>query len=309
MAKGYGLAEDRLDEAIKPSDPASMYGGRDQIKLGKYLKKLGAKGAYFDGSDFVGSMTKQYSSKTTLAGALNPKNDYTVQDLIDALKSQKEDVTIQLPTESSLSEKKATIDLDLADGDMKKIEKKYKVKFKKRKDGGFDVSGDTKNLHKLLKGDEYAFDQEDIEDMFPEVLEAKAVTFTEGTLKVNGYAGSDAGGDNPKKFGIKVKKVGSSMFGDNVEMSGPDAKLIKFAIANLGVDKKAKTLADVQKQVSDMMEVKEEEQSDKQKKYKAFFAKALKKFGAKSPAELEGDKKKEFFDYVDANYEADNESD
>ena len=99
------------------------------------------------------------------------------------------------------------------------------------------------------------------------------------------------------------------MFGDNVEMSGPDAKLIKFAIANLGVDKKAKTLADVQKQVSDMMEVKEEEQSDKQKKYKAFFAKALKKFGAKSPAELEGDKKKEFFDYVDANYEADNESD
>lgn len=51
------------------------------------------------------------------------------------------------------------------------------------------------------------------------------------------------------------------------------------------------------------------EESDKQKKYQAFFAKALKKFGVKSPAELEGDKKKEFFDYVDANYEADNETD
>jgi hypothetical protein len=49
------------------------------------------------------------------------------------------------------------------------------------------------------------------------------------------------------------------------------------------------------------------EESDKQKKYQAFFAKALKKFGVKSPAELEGDKKKEFFDYVDANYEADDE--
>jgi len=44
-------------------------------------------------------------------------------------------------------------------------------------------------------------------------------------------------------------------------------------------------------------------------KYKAFFNKALKKFGIKSPGELEGDKKKEFFDYVDAGYEADNEED
>ncbi len=53
----------------------------------------------------------------------------------------------------------------------------------------------------------------------------------------------------------------------------------------------------------------EEELSAKQKKYRAFFDKALKKFGVKSPDELEGDKKKEFFDYVDANYEADNEAD
>lgn len=49
------------------------------------------------------------------------------------------------------------------------------------------------------------------------------------------------------------------------------------------------------------------EASDKQAKYKAFFDKALKKFGVKSPAELEGEKKKEFFDYVDKNYEAENE--
>ena len=50
-----------------------------------------------------------------------------------------------------------------------------------------------------------------------------------------------------------------------------------------------------------------DEESEKQKKYQAFFNKALKKFGVDSPAELEGDKKKEFFDYVDKNYEADNE--
>ena len=53
----------------------------------------------------------------------------------------------------------------------------------------------------------------------------------------------------------------------------------------------------------------EKEESEKQKKYQAFFKKALAKFGVKSPDELEGDKKKEFFDYVDKNYEADKESD
>jgi len=52
-----------------------------------------------------------------------------------------------------------------------------------------------------------------------------------------------------------------------------------------------------------------EEESDKQKKYRAFFDKALKKFGVSSPAELEGEKKTEFFDYVDKNYEADSEED
>jgi uncharacterized membrane protein YkoI len=53
----------------------------------------------------------------------------------------------------------------------------------------------------------------------------------------------------------------------------------------------------------------QEEESEKQKKYQAFFQKALKKFGVKSPSELKGDKKKEFFDYVDANYEGENEED
>jgi len=51
-----------------------------------------------------------------------------------------------------------------------------------------------------------------------------------------------------------------------------------------------------------------DEMSDKQRKYQAFFKKALKEFGVSSPAELKGDKKKEFFDYVDKNYEGVDES-
>ena len=43
--------------------------------------------------------------------------------------------------------------------------------------------------------------------------------------------------------------------------------------------------------------------------YKAFFQKAMKKFGISSPDELDDDKKKEFFNYVDANYKGEKETD
>ena len=43
--------------------------------------------------------------------------------------------------------------------------------------------------------------------------------------------------------------------------------------------------------------------------YEAFFQKAMKKFGIKSPAELDDDKKKKFFNYVDANYKGEKETD
>ena len=53
----------------------------------------------------------------------------------------------------------------------------------------------------------------------------------------------------------------------------------------------------------------EEAKNDKQAKYQAFFKKAMKKFGIDDITDLKGDKKKEFFDYVDANYEAEGEVD
>ena len=43
--------------------------------------------------------------------------------------------------------------------------------------------------------------------------------------------------------------------------------------------------------------------------YKAFFQKAMKKFGISSPDELDDDKKKKFFNYVDANYKGEKETD
>ena len=43
--------------------------------------------------------------------------------------------------------------------------------------------------------------------------------------------------------------------------------------------------------------------------YEQFFKSAMKKFGIKSPADLDDDEKKKFFNYVDANYKAEKETD
>lgn len=64
----------------------------------------------------------------------------------------------------------------------------------------------------------------------------------------------------------------------------------------------------VEKEPSNSKEVKEtkRELTDEQK-YKEFFASALKKYGVESPQELDKEKRKEFFNYVDKNYKATNE--
>ena len=43
--------------------------------------------------------------------------------------------------------------------------------------------------------------------------------------------------------------------------------------------------------------------------YQLFFRKALDKYGVESPEDLDDDKKKEFFNYVDNNWDAENETD
>ena len=54
-------------------------------------------------------------------------------------------------------------------------------------------------------------------------------------------------------------------------------------------------------------EVVSERTVEEENEYQKFFQSALKKFGVKSPAEMDDAKKKEFFDYIDANWEGDNE--
>ena len=54
-------------------------------------------------------------------------------------------------------------------------------------------------------------------------------------------------------------------------------------------------------------EAKEQQSGDKEA-YEKFFQSALKKFGADSPQDLEKEKRKEFFDYINKNWKAQDES-
>ena len=51
------------------------------------------------------------------------------------------------------------------------------------------------------------------------------------------------------------------------------------------------------------------EKAGDKEEYEKFFQAAMKKFGVSSPDELDDEKKKEFYNYVDANWKGDNESD
>ena len=187
----------------------------------------------------------------------------------------KEEVTITIDEAKLKAGKgKETIDVDFIGDkdDAKAAEKKFKIKIKLSGDTA-DVTGEKKNIIAWLSSDMYGMDSEDIEDIFPELLEA--TDLDEGIM---------------------------SEIDAMLQDGKTAAQIAKALKLNL------KDVTKIIKTFGEAVEIPKEE-SDKQKKYQAFFKKALAKFGVKSPSELEKDKRAEFFDYVDANYEADNEED
>jgi len=153
-------------------------------------------------------------------------------------------ITIDEAKKPGRGKSKADIDWVGNSSDVKNAEKKHKVKIKSKGRGMADVSGEKKNIIAMLSDPEiYGMDDDDIEELFPELYESKQVELPEED-KENGY-----------------------------------------------------------------INLPEEELSDKQKEYQAFFQKALKKFDAESPADMDDEKKKEFFNYIDKNWKGSNEED
>ena len=83
----------------------------------------------------------------------------------------------QLKKQRSLSLVKVKLKLDINwDGDRKDIKfatTKYKIKMKPHSDGAI-ISGDKAKLLAYLQGQDYAMDPEDIEDLYPELMESSS---------------------------------------------------------------------------------------------------------------------------------------
>ena len=205
----------------------------------------------------------------------------------------KEKVTITLDEAKLKAGKgKAKVDIDHTGDGIKGAEKQFKLKFKKHSKG-YDVSGEKKNIVAFLQSKDYDMDSDDIEELFPELLEAKS-KFQKPQVKKAVAIALKMGGN----MSGAIKKI------DQIAKGLSDDPEVEAALklANESVTE------EILDEAHAMNEAKSKMQEDKER-YQKFFKSALKKFGVTSPGELEGEKKKEFFNYVDKNYEADNETD
>jgi hypothetical protein len=139
------------------------------------------------------------------------------------------------------------------------------------------------------------------------LIEAKKAGKGKTKLDIDWVGDKKLAADVKKKYKVTVKPTGRT----TADISGNKQDIVKMMLAPDVMGWDQGDLEDLFPELFEAVAIPadEAEQSPKQKKYQAFFQKALKKFGVKSPQELEGDKRKEFFDYIDANWEGDNESD
>ena len=112
------------------------------------------------------------------------------------------------------------------------------------------------------------------------------------------------------KKGSLEEAVQQSMSGvvakDLIEAGGKYLKYSDLLLQKGRLMAKNKNTAMIDKEISkEMKKLGIKEATGDKEKYEKFFRSALKKFGVDSPADFKDDaKKKEFFNYVDKNYDA-----
>ena len=311
---GIRMLEDDLDKSVNEETLSEALNERKLLRVAKDLEKSVNKTG-----DLVREITKHEELETSgeaygEIGKGQEMMDYGIRFLESDIKDYfKKNESVN---ESTITIDEAKIDVDyIGDNDLsKKLEKKFKVKIKSTGNTTADVSGSNDNLIKFLKSDAYLMDNEDIKDLFPELMESTDLTeevdeeserqekykkvfnaalkkfgvkgigelegdkkkeffdyidknydakdeeveesveeVKEGKIKVTAFTGNDPDtmeGESYKKYGLKLKKVGASYGYDDVELSGPDSKLIKFAQRNLGVS--GKNIKAIQKELDNM---------------------------------------------------------
>jgi len=125
------------------------------------------------------------------------------------------------------------------------------------------------------------------DEMFEAAMKKKSAGDRKAAAKKKAKWAKTSGG---KKAALKSKKRAAKVRSGAVKVDKSKSKVAK---------KRAKLYSANEVEIS--------EASGDKEAYKKFFDAALKKFKVTSPAELEGDQKKKFFDYVDKNWEGDDE--
>ncbi len=222
-------------------------------------------------------------------------------------------------TEETLEEANITVYLDAHDPAwMEKAMKKYGVKgkiHKKDVNPGYDswkVTGDPKKLYKLYTDDEYGGDEsfDDFIDMHKESIHEGLPSWARGGLySVEFTFKSDRDAKSAVAF---VKNFSTPISPGKLEIDisgkvvgfyrvGGDDKELKSVAAEVEQEFKGK-IADTKVQNEETIRT-----EGSKEEYEKFFNAALKKFDAKSPADMDDEKKKKFFDYVDKNWKGEGE--
>jgi hypothetical protein len=273
----------------------------DEAKFAPALIKKAIKVAYDMEGDMTGAHKKIEKMKRGLA------DDPTVK------------TALQDANEETIHEK-VTGYFDSDDPAwMKKSTKKHGIKAKmshKNVNPGYDewelVAKDEKTLYKWYR-DGYS-DDDDYEDFKDTHLESRQHHRNMMTEAVTGYWTSDDAAwikKSTKKYGIKVtlhqKNVNQP--GDHEwKLVAKDEKTLwkwhrgEYSDDDDYEDFKDTHLESRQHHRNMMTEGSKEE-------YQKFFKAALKKFGATSPADMDDEKKKKFFDYIDKNWTKEEQQD
>ena len=209
--KGKKVGEKEDGTVVKEETLLEALNQRKLLKVAKDLEKSIDKTG-----DLVREITKHEELEMSgeaygEIGKGQEMMDYGIRFLESDIKDyfKKQESKNESVNESTITIDEAKIDVDyIGDNDLsKKLEKKFKVKIKSTGNTTADVSGSNANLIKFLKSDAYLMDNDEIEELFPELMEAKEVD--EDKLKE-----SEKQKAYQKVFNAGLKKFGANGIGD-----------------------------------------------------------------------------------------------
>ena len=211
--KGKKVGEKEDGTVVKEETLLEALNQRKLLKVAKDLEKSIDKTG-----DLVREITKHEELEMSgeaygEIGKGQEMMDYGIRYLESDIKDyfKKQESKNESVNESTITIDEAKIDVDyIGDNDLsKKLEKKFKVKIKSTGNTTADVSGSNANLIKFLKSDAYLMDNDEIEELFPELMEEVEPEEDEAKLKE-----SEKQKAYQKFFNAALKKFGVDSPGD-----------------------------------------------------------------------------------------------